>query len=81
MCNRPVFAHSHPAAAAVVVGGHHPGGEVLLVVLVDVEDGLAALGLLHPAAVTVVDEAGGGVVKYLAMACTLRQNALFLITV
>jgi len=61
MCSLAAHAHSHPPAAAVVVGGDHAGGEVLLVVLVDVENGLVTLNLSHPAAVAVVDEAGGGV--------------------
>jgi hypothetical protein len=52
------LAQRHQLAAEVVVGGHHAGGRVLLVVLVDVEDGLAVLRLHHPVAVAVVNERG-----------------------
>ncbi len=50
--------HSHELAPEVIVSGDFPGGQVLLVVLVDVEDGLTVLGLLHPVAVTIIDETG-----------------------
>ena len=45
-------------AAQVVAAGDHFGGQVLLVVQVDIENGLAALGLEGAVAVAVVYEGG-----------------------
>ena len=59
-----VFAPGRQPPAQVVVAGGVGGGQVDLVVLVDVEYRLAALGLLDAVAVAVVDEAGRAVAGY-----------------
>jgi len=48
----------------IIRGSHHPSRQILFVVLVDVEDGLAAFGLFHTVAVTVIDEAGAAGNRY-----------------
>jgi len=46
-------------SAQIVAGSDHTGRQVFLVVLVDVEDGLAAFGLFHAVAVTVPESSPG----------------------
>jgi hypothetical protein len=41
-----VFFHGHQPAAQVIVAGGAAGGEVLFAVLIDIENGLAALCFL-----------------------------------
>jgi hypothetical protein len=45
------FFSGYQLPAQIIGGGHHAGGQVLLVILVDVENGLPALGLLDAVAV------------------------------
>ena len=41
----------------IIISGNHTGGHVFLVILVDVENVLAAFSLLNAVAVAVIDEA------------------------
>jgi hypothetical protein len=45
--------------AEIVGSGNHAGRQVFLVVLIDVEDGLAAFGLFHAVAVAVPESSSG----------------------